>query len=139
MGAAGTPVRLLFVCVQNAGRSQMAAGFARLLGGSSVIAESAGSRPAEAIHPNVAAAMREVGVDLTAARPEPITDERAEHADVVVTMGCGDACPVIPGKRYVDWDIEDPAGLSLAETRRVRGHVRLHVEALLHQLGVGPR
>ena len=136
MAAGGAPVRLLFVCVQNAGRSQMAAGFARLLGGDTVVGESAGSWPAREIHPNVVAAMREIGVDLGDARPRALTDDVAAAADVVVTMGCGDACPVIPGRRYVEWDIEDPAGLSLAETRRVRGVLRLHVEALLRELGL---
>jgi protein-tyrosine-phosphatase len=128
--------RILFVCVRNAGRSQMAAGFATALSGGKVDVLSAGSAPAGEVHPIVVAAMREVGIDLAKARPRRITDESVRAADAVVTMGCGDACPVHPGKRYEDWDVADPAGEPLARVREIRDDVRARVVRLLRLLGV---
>jgi protein-tyrosine-phosphatase len=129
--------QVLFVCVQNAGRSQMAAGFAAALGGGRVEVLSAGSMPAAGVHPNVLAAMREVGIDLADAFPKPLNDDFVRASDAVVTMGCGDACPVFPGKRYEDWDVADPAGQPLERVREIREDVRRRVEALLAALGVG--
>ncbi len=127
---------ILFVCVHNAGRSQMAAALARMMAGDRVDIRSGGSEPAGAVHPNVRAVMGELGIDLAAERPKLITDDAVREADAVITMGCGDACPIYPGKRYEDWQIDDPAGATLAETRRIRGLVRLRVEGLLRDLGV---
>ena len=132
----GDPPTVLFVCVLNAGRSQMAAGFAELLGAGRICVRSAGSAPASGVHPNVVAAMQEVGVDLTKASPRRLTDELALAADAVITMGCGDACPIYPGKRYEDWDVEDPAGKPLDAVRRIRDDVRRRVVRLLEVLGV---
>ena len=112
--------RVLFVCLQNAGRSQMAQALYEQRGGE---ARSAGTMPAEAVHPEVVAAMHEIGIDLDGKRPRGLTDDDARWADVVVTMGCGDACPVVPGKHYIDWDLDDPAGLPVAEVRRIRGEI----------------
>ncbi len=128
---------VLFVCVHNAGRSQMAAAFARLLGGDRVVVRSAGSAPAGRVHPAVVEAMREAGVDLSAEAPRRLVPDMVRAADAVVTMGCGDACPVFPGKRYEDWEVPDPAGLPLAEVRAVRDEIRARVEGLLRELGVG--
>jgi arsenate reductase len=136
MTATGRRPCVLFVCVQNAGRSQIAAALARQLAGDRVDARSAGSAPAERVHANVVAAMREVGIDLGGVRPRRISDDDVAAADVVVTMGCGDACPYIPGKRYIDWQIEDPAGGGIEAARRVRGVLRLAVERLLAELVV---
>ena len=122
-----TPPRALFVCIHNAGRSQMAAAFWSSLGGEG---RSAGSNPGEQVHPEVIEVMREVGVELSGRTPHRLSDEDAQWADVVVTMGCGDACPYIPGKRYVDWDIPDPAGRPLDEVRSIRDRVRGLVEEL---------
>ena len=119
---------VLFVCVQNAGRSQMAQALWELGGGS---ARSAGSEPAAAVHPEVVEAMRELDVDLSGRTPRGVDRSDVEWADVVVTMGCGDACPYIPGKRYVDWDLDDPAGKSLDEVRAIRDEIRRRVEALV--------
>jgi arsenate reductase len=131
---------VLFLCVHNAGRSQMAAAFARLLGGDDVVVQSAGSDPADALTPAVVEAMHAVGIDLDldGATPVGLTDEIARRADVIVTMGCGDACPVYPGKRYVDWALADPAGRSLEEVRTIRDTIRTLVEGLLAELRVGP-
>lgn len=126
---------ILFVCVHNAGRSQMAAGFALALGGGRVDVWSAGSAPAKSVHPNVLDVMKEIGIDLTAASPRRLTDEFVRAADAVVTMGCGDACPVFPGKRYEDWDVEDPAGKPAAKVREIRDDIRRRVVALLKTLG----
>jgi protein-tyrosine-phosphatase len=130
--------QILFLCVHNAGRSQIAAALARRIGGSHVRVRSAGSEPASAIHLNVRASMAEIGIDLSRETPRLLDDADARESDVIVTMGCGDACPVYPGKRYVDWEIEDPAGKSVADARRVRGVIRLRVEALLRELGALP-
>jgi len=126
---------ILFVCVHNAGRSQMAAGLARNLGGERVEVRSAGSDPAEHVNPAAVAAMAEVDVDLQDAAPKLLEIDAVREADVIVTMGCGDACPVFPGKRYEDWDLEDPAGKDLAQVRQIRDEIRSRVEALLESLG----
>ena len=118
---------VLFVCVQNAGRSQMAQVLYEQLGGA---ARSAGSKPAAEVHPVVADAMREVGVDLDGRVPRALDRSDVEWADLVVTMGCGDACPVLPGKRYLDWDLPDPAGTDLPQTREIRDEVARRVAEL---------
>ncbi|SDF08727.1 Protein-tyrosine-phosphatase [Blastococcus aurantiacus] len=125
---------VLFVCVQNAGRSQMAAGLLQLLGADRVHVRSAGSQPAASIDEAVVTAMAEVGVDLAAEFPKPLTDDVVRAADVVVTMGCGDACPVYPGKRYLDWQVRDPAGLTLGEVRAIRDDIHSRVRALFAEL-----
>ena len=126
--------QLLFVCIQNAGRSQMAAAFANELGKGRVDALSAGSDPANEVHPNVAAAMKEVGIGLEDAYPKRITDEFVQGADIVVTMGCGDACPVFVGKRYEDWKLPDVSGASIAEVRKVRDQIQERVTRLLAEI-----
>ena len=129
---------VLFVCVQNAGRSQMAAGLVNLRSGGLVGVRSAGSDPAESVNPLVAKVMTEIGVDLDEAYPKPMTDEVVRAADVVVTMGCGDACPIYPGKRYEDWVVDDPAeASSLEEVRAIRDDIDARVQRLLAELGVG--
>ena len=128
--------QVLFVCVQNAGRSQMAAAFAAHLGKGRVDVRSAGSAPAKGIHPEVFAVMDEVGIDLRAAFPKPLTAEFVRASDAVVTMGCGDTCPIFPGKRYEDWDVADPAGRPLAAVRLIRDDLRRRVARLLTSLGV---
>ena len=125
---------VLFVCVHNAGRSQMAAGLLRLHAGDRVRVRSAGSTPASEVNPAVREVMAEVGVDLSDAVPTRLSTEYVEAADVVVTMGCGDACPVIPGKRYLDWDLQDPSGLTPAEVRPIRDEIDRRVRALLPEL-----
>ncbi|HET6393063.1 MAG TPA: arsenate reductase ArsC [Blastococcus sp.] len=125
---------VLFVCVQNAGRSQMAAGLLQHLAGGLVHVRSAGSQPAREVDEAVVAAMGEVGVDISAEFPKPLTDDVVRAADVVVTMGCGDACPVYPGKRYLDWQVRDPAGRSLGEVRSIREDIDARVRALLAEL-----
>lgn len=127
---------VLFVCVHNAGRSQMAAAFTHSLGGGRVTVLSAGSEPASCINPAVVEAMAEVGIDISREFPKPLTDDAVMAADVVITMGCGDACPFYPGKRYLDWDVADPAGQPLETVRRIRDELRARVEALLRDLGV---
>jgi arsenate reductase (thioredoxin) len=127
--------QVLFVCVHNAGRSQMAAGFLRTLGRGIAHVRSAGSEPASELNPTVVEAMREVGVDLTAEAPKPLAASAVREADVVVTMGCGDACPVYPGKRYDDWEVEDPAGKDLEAVRRIRDAIEDRVRRLLAELG----
>ena len=122
--------RAYFVCVGNAGRSQMAQALYERLGGE---ARSAGSRPERELHPQVVEAMREIGISLDGRRPKPITQEDVEWADVVVTMGCGDACPVLPGKRYVDWDLADPAVMPLDEVRALRDQIDRLVSDLAHR------
>ena len=129
----GLPV-VLFVCVHNAGRSQMAAGFLEHLAGERVEVRSAGSLPADALNPVAVAAMAEVGIDIVGRTPRRLEESDARGADVVVTMGCGDACPVFPGKRYLDWDLDDPAGRPLEEVRRIRDDVRRRVEGLVREL-----
>ncbi len=125
---------ILFVCVHNAGRSQMAAGLAAKLGGDRAAVRSAGSDPAEEINPLAVKAMAEVGVDLAGELPQLLSTDAVREADVVVTMGCGDACPVYPGKRYEDWELEDPAGKDLETVRRIRDEIEGRVRALLADL-----
>ncbi|MFI2712347.1 arsenate reductase ArsC [Micromonospora sp. NPDC018662] len=125
---------VLFVCVHNAGRSQMAAGWLRHLAGDAVEVRSAGSEPADRINPVAVEAMREVGIDITDRTPARLTWDAAEASDVIVTMGCGDACPVFPGKRYEDWQLTDPAGRSLDVVRQVRDEIRQRVAHLIRTL-----
>ncbi len=132
---AHTPA-VLFVCVHNAGRSQIAAAFTQLLSGGRVQVRSAGSEPADRINPAVVEAMAEAGVDLSRALPRPLSDEDVEAADVVITMGCGDACPVYPGKRYLDWQVDDPAGRPIETVRSIRDDIRRRVAQLLRELDV---
>ena len=132
-----TPV-VLFLCVQNAGRSQMAAGWLSHLAGDQVKVMSGGSTPGEEIHPQVVTAMAEAGIDVGRQFPKPWTDEVVRAADVVVTMGCGDACPIYPGKRYEDWEVTDPADATLDEVRVIRDEIRRRVEALMETVGVTP-
>ena len=128
---------ILFLCVHNAGRSQMAAGFARTLGAGQVLVHSAGSTPGERLNPAVVAAMAEVGIDIADESPKKLTDEMGRSADVVVTMGCGDACPMYPGRRYVDWELDDPKGKDLEVVRRIRDEIRERVTSLLAELAGG--
>jgi len=125
---------VLFVCVHNAGRSQMAAALLDRRGRGKVHVRSAGSEPAGTINPAVVQAMSEVGIDLSKEFPKPLTDEFVRAADVVVTMGCGDACPIYPGKRYLDWELPDPAGKSVEEVREIRDEIGRRVTALLNEL-----
>ncbi len=125
---------VLFVCVHNAGRSQMAAALLQRAAGDRVRIRSAGSAPADEIHPIVRAAMAEIEIDLSHEFPKPLTDEAVEAADVVITMGCGDACPVYPGKRYLDWVLEDPAGKGVDQVRRIRDEIDSRVRELLAEL-----
>jgi protein-tyrosine-phosphatase len=125
---------VLFVCVHNAGRSQMAAGLLDHLAHGRVHVRSAGSTPADEINPAVVAAMDEIGIDLSKEYPKPLTTEGVRAADVVVTMGCGDACPVFPGKRYLDWDLPDPAGKSVEEVREIRDEIDRRVRELMSEL-----
>jgi arsenate reductase len=125
---------VLFVCVHNAGRSQMAAGLLNRRARGRVHVRSAGSDPGEQINPAVVDAMAELGIDLGEEFPKPLTDEVVRAADAVITMGCGDACPVYPGKRYLDWELDDPAGKPLDEVRRIRDELDARVEALLAEL-----
>jgi arsenate reductase (thioredoxin) len=128
------PVSVLFVCVHNAGRSQMAAGFARALGGDRVRVLSAGSEPAEAINPVAVTVMAEVGIVMAGTQPRVLAVDDVRASDAVITMGCGDACPVFPGKRYEDWDLADPAGLPIEQVRPIRDEIRARVQALLADL-----
>jgi len=130
---------VLFLCVHNAGRSQMAAGWLKHLAGGGVEVYSGGSEPANAINPAAIEAMAEVGVDIADEYPKRWTDEIVRAADVVVTMGCGDACPLFPGKRYEDWELDDPAGLDVVAVRPIRDEIRRRVEELMQSLGVEPR
>jgi protein-tyrosine-phosphatase len=125
---------VLFVCVHNAGRSQMAAALLQRYANGRVRVRSAGSEPADAVHPAVVEAMAELGIDISAEVPKGLTDEAVREADAVVTMGCGDACPVYPGKRYLDWELEDPAGKSLEDVRRIRDEIDRRVRALTDEL-----
>jgi arsenate reductase (thioredoxin) len=129
---------VLFVCVQNSGRSQMAAGILHQRAAGLVHVRSAGSAPAESIHGNVVQAMEEIGVDLSQEFPKPLTDEVVRAADVVITMGCGDACPVYPGKKYEDWTVEDPAHKSLDEVREIRDSIDERVRRLISELTAEP-
>jgi len=125
---------VLFVCVHNAGRSQMAAGFLRHLAGDRIEVLSAGSAPAEQLNPVAVQAMAEEGVDITGAQPKVLTTEAVQTSDVVITMGCGDACPYFPGKRYEDWQLDDPAGQGIDAVRPIRDDIRSRVESLIAEL-----
>jgi arsenate reductase (thioredoxin) len=125
---------VLFVCVHNAGRSQMAAGWLRHLAGDAVEVRSAGSLPAEEVNPAAVAAMAEVGIDIAEQRPRVLTSDAVEASDVVITMGCGDVCPVFPGTRYLDWQLEDPAGRGVDAVRPIRDEIETRVRALLAEL-----
>ena len=129
-----TQPEVLFVCVHNAGRSQMAAGLVKLRSGGRIHVRSAGSSPAEHLNPDVVTAMAELGVDLSEEFPKPLTEEVVRASDVVITMGCGDACPIYPGKRYEDWVLDDPAGQDLETVRRIRDEIDGRVQALIADL-----
>ena len=125
---------VLFVCVHNAGRSQMAAGYLRHLAAGRVEVRSAGSMPAEQINPVAVEAMREEGIDITAEQPKVLTTEAVQASDVVITMGCGDACPFFPGKRYEDWKLDDPAGQGIDAVRPIRDDIKTRIQALIDSL-----
>jgi protein-tyrosine-phosphatase len=129
---------VLFVCTHNAGRSQMAAAMLDHQAVGRVRVTSAGSQPADQLNPAVVAAMAEIGLDISREYPKPLTTGKVQAADVVITMGCGDACPIYPGKRYEDWDLPDPAGLGLAEVRPIRDAIRDRVQTLLNDLAPAP-
>jgi len=129
-----TPPIIMFLCVHNAGRSQMAAGYARQLGGDRITVYSAGSAPGEALNPAAVAVMLEEGIDISQQKPQVLTAEMALEATVIITMGCGDACPIYPGKRYEDWELTDPAGKSIDEVRVVRDDIKQRVAALLTEI-----
>jgi arsenate reductase (thioredoxin) len=126
--------RVLFVCLHNAGRSQMSRALLKRAAAGAHEADSAGTTPADRVHPEVVEVMSELGIDLSGERPKALTRELAERADVVVTMGCGDACPYIPGRRYIDWDLPDPAGRPPDEVRAIRDEIGERVEALVAEL-----
>ena len=125
---------VLFVCTHNAGRSQMAAGFVQRLAGGRVAVRSAGSEPGDEINPVAVEAMGEIGVDISTGFPKPLTDDAVRTADVVITMGCGDACPICPGKRYEDWDLEDPSGKDLETVRGIRDEIAGRIDKLIASL-----
>jgi protein-tyrosine-phosphatase len=125
---------VLFVCVHNAGRSQMAAAFLSHLADGAVEVRSAGSEPADRVNPSAVAAMAEVGIDISAQDPKILTTESVRDSDVVITMGCGDTCPIFPGKRYLDWDLEDPAGKGVDAVRPIRDDIEQRVRGLLREL-----
>ena len=127
---------VLFMCTHNAGRSQMAAALLAQEGGDAVRVTSAGSEPASQVNPAVAAAMAEIGVDISREIPKPLAAGQAEAADIVISMGCGDACPVFPGQRYLVWELPDPAGLSVEQVRPIRDDIAARVDALLKELGI---
>ncbi|MFH8384770.1 arsenate reductase ArsC [Kitasatospora sp. NPDC018058] len=127
---------VLFVCVHNAGRSQMAAAFLARLGGDRVEVRSAGSAPADTVNPSVVEAMNEVGIDVSAETPKVLTAEAVQASDVVITMGCGDACPYFPGKRYLDWKLDDPAGQGVDAVRPIRDEIEQRIRGLLAELGI---
>ncbi|WP_341976260.1 arsenate reductase ArsC [Microbacterium sp. LWO13-1.2] len=129
-----TKPSVLFVCVHNAGRSQMAAGFLRDIAGDRVEVRSAGSMPADQINPIAVEAMAELGIDITAEAPKVLTTEAVQASDVVITMGCGDACPFFPGKRYEDWKLDDPAGQGIDSVRPIRDEIRGRIETLVGEL-----
>ncbi|MFV8185126.1 arsenate reductase ArsC [Streptomyces sp. AF1B] len=128
---------VLFVCVHNAGRSQMAAAFLEHLAGDRVDVRSAGSAPAETVNPAVVAAMDEIGIDLSARTPKILTTQAVQASDIVITMGCGDACPVFPGKRYLDWQLDDPAGQGVEAVRTIRDAIEARVRALISEIAPG--
>jgi arsenate reductase (thioredoxin) len=125
---------VLFVCVHNAGRSQMAAGMLNELAAGRLTVRSAGSEPGDRVNPVAVEAMHEIGVDISTELPKPLTGDRVQAADVVITMGCGDACPIYPGKRYEDWELDDPAGQDLETVRRIRDEIEIRVRGLLAEL-----
>lgn len=125
---------VLFVCVHNAGRSQMAAGYLQQIAGDRIEVLSAGSQPADQINPVAVQAMAEVGIDITTNHPKVLTDAAVQASDVVITMGCGDACPFFPGKRYEDWQLDDPAGQGLEAVRMIRDDIKTRIEALVAEL-----
>jgi arsenate reductase len=129
-----TKPTVLFVCVHNAGRSQMAAGYLQHLAGDRIEVLSAGSEPADRVNPVAVEAMREEGIDVTGEQPTMLTSEAVQQSDVVVTMGCGDACPFFPGTRYEDWELDDPAGRPIEEVRPIRDDIKRRVEALIAEL-----
>jgi arsenate reductase (thioredoxin) len=135
-GTYGGPKKtsVLFVCVHNAGRSQMAAGWLQHLAGDDIEVRSAGSEPADQINPVAVAAMAEVGIDITNAQPKILTTESVQDSQVVITMGCGDACPFFPGKRYEDWTLDDPAGQDLEAVRPIRDEIKRRIEGLISSL-----
>ncbi|MDH6215682.1 arsenate reductase ArsC [Streptomyces pseudovenezuelae] len=135
MTAPGDRPSVLFVCVHNAGRSQMAAAFLARLAGDRIEVRSAGSAPADTVNPAVVEAMREVGVDISANTPKVLTGDAVRASDVVITMGCGDTCPVFPGKRYLDWQLDDPAGQGVAAVRPVRDGIERRIRGLAAELG----
>lgn len=128
---------VLFVCVHNAGRSQMAAGFLTRLGAGRIEVRSAGSAPADQVNPVAVEAMREVGIDISAELPKVLTPDAVRESDVCVTMGCGDACPYFPGKRYLDWTLDDPAGQGIEAVRPIRDEIERRVRALIEELAPG--
>ncbi|MFD8007007.1 arsenate reductase ArsC [Streptomyces mirabilis] len=132
--SATPPASVLFVCVHNAGRSQMAAGFLSHLAGDRIEVRSAGSVPGEQVNPAAVEAMREVGVDIAARQPKLLTTEAVQASDYVITMGCGDACPVFPGKKYLDWALEDPAGKGVESVRPIRDEIKARVENLISEI-----
>ena len=138
MSTTATRPSVLFVCIHNAGRSQMAAGFLSALSGGAVEVRSAGSTPADSVNPVAVAAMAELGIDIAAEQPKVLTPEAVKASDVVVTMGCGDTCPFFPGRRYEDWVLDDPAGQPIEKVRPVRDAIRERVLTLLDELGVAP-
>ena len=127
---------VLFVCIHNAGRSQMAAGYMKALSNGAVEVRSGGSEPGDQINPIAIQAMAEESIDISEGVPQLMTTEQVRHSDVVITMGCGDVCPIFPGKRYEDWELTDPAGKSIEDVRPIRDDIRMRVETLLAQLGV---
>jgi arsenate reductase (thioredoxin) len=135
MSSLAPMANVLFVCLHNAGRSQMSQALFEDGAGGRHAADSAGTQPTDRVHPEVVTVMRELGIDLEHRKPKPLTRERAEWADVVITMGCGDQCPYVPGKRYVDWELPDPSGLPLERVREVRDEIARRVAALVQELG----
>lgn len=133
MSPSPTP-SVLFVCVHNAGRSQMAAAFLSALGEGRIEVRSAGSAPADAVNPAAVAAMAELGIDMSAETPKVLTVDAVRESDVVITMGCGDTCPIFPGKRYEDWELEDPAGQGVEAVRPIRDEIRARIETLIAEL-----
>ncbi|WP_458041477.1 MULTISPECIES: arsenate reductase ArsC [Bacteria] len=129
-----TKPSVLFVCVHNAGRSQMAAGFLRHLGGDRIEVRSAGSMPADQINPTAVEAMAELGIDIAGEQPKVLTTDAVQESDVVITMGCGDVCPIFPGKRYEDWELDDPAGQGLDAVRPIRDDIKRRIEQLVSEL-----
>ncbi|MFL4479192.1 arsenate reductase ArsC [Paeniglutamicibacter sp. ORCA_105] len=134
MNTTATKPSVLFVCVHNAGRSQMAAAFLSNLSAGQIEVRSAGSQPADSVNPAAVAAMNEVGIDMSAEVPKILTTEAVKESDVVITMGCGDTCPIFPGKRYEDWELEDPAGQGVEAVRPIRDDIRARIEALISEL-----